>query len=346
MKSLMYPQNVESNSTFIKRMTLCLDPIINSNYGCFSDTNRNKVSCTFNVLPSVLSCVYFGNSNTNYCIPQDIDLSCKGQCGFTQLEVQKLYGCVNTFGKAAEGCDVSNPNFCDCSVSDKTWDGNLNACKCNEDENDYGACCSPLICDPKNNEQFSCDTKACECLPNYHRVPDVGSEYGNKCVPFCAVGSAQNNPIDSKDRQIPSGCGAPNNTMDDLCCDPNSNQCVIDYGTWDKTINPTQSTKATCISDYGIWRITDYNKCPRTGHCDFPSCTTPQLLIEYDQPGGPMWGLTCESCPAPSHGPSPPQCKTPCETHCETQTTYPLYNKYDTSNCGSENMCLCHCKKE
>jgi len=353
LQTLIYPVHIQSNQSFIQRINSCFDPIFNKEYGCFSKYNSKKVSCFTNLLPSVLSCMYFGNSEINYCIPHNVesDILCKGKCGFSQFEVKRLYGCINSYGKPSEDCNTYPSNFCNCDISKKKWNEQLTMCTCPDDKNDYGKCCSEKTCNLENNEQFNCDTDNCECLSSYTRLPSIPSNhplfsYSNKCVKLCATGNAQNNPINAESN---SGCGTAIGKNGDLCCNT-TNMCVLDNGEWDNRFGYNPKTKSQCLSSYGVWRITDNTKCPRLGHCEYPSCNSPQLILDIYESEGPAWIFKCESCESPPFNTelSPPQCKNVCTSFCSTQNTFPSYNKYNKSYCtlsGEQQYCNCHCKK-
>lgn len=346
IQTIIYGTTFETKSTWTERISACLDPIFNSDYGCFSPKNTKKISCLVNTLPKVLSCIYFGDKGVNYCIPNDSPLKCRGECGFSQIEMERLYGCLNTYGKPPDDCDAFKEDFCDCSVSDKKWNPLKNACECEEGKIDYGKCCSTTICDVERHEQFDCDTKKCECEEGYTRLPYIPTHhplasYSETCAKECATGSAQNNPINNE-RGI-SGCGPAYGKEGDLCC--SSNKCVLDNGRWDGRYPNNPTSKSQCLSSYGVWRITDYNTCPRGGHCEYPLCTDPVQILDPFQPDGPAWVFKCERCEAPQSAPSPPQCENACKTFCSSNLAYPNYEK---SYCGpvgtSQDTCICHCK--
>lgn len=319
----------------------CVDPIINKDYGCFTPQNTEKASCIFNVLPSVLQCLFFGNQSTEYCISSSqFDIPCNGTCGYTRDQSRKIYSCAGSYGNV-KTCDTNVLDFCDCTPSGKSWDGIANVCKCPDGKQDYGACCSDQSCNLAGHEIFSCDENGCICVDGYKRI---NNDPSRECVKTCTFGSAQNNPINSTDPLSGGpGCGVPTGTEVDLCCcnptEPNSpacvaGMCVLDTG----TVDPTKGgdTKAVCLQNGGVWRFTDNTKCPRVGYCEYTQCDENQaiLILPPTDPNGPAWTFPCaEKCAIPS-------CESACKSHCGI-------DNYEKSECmgGTSPTCICTCKE-
>lgn len=351
LKSLLYLEGkAEDRSTWSERFSSCVDPILNKEFGCFSPENDQKISCALEVLPSVMGCLYFGNRGTQYCIPESANLNCKGECGFSQEEVERLYGCVNSYGEPPDDCNAFKDDFCNCAVSDKLWSTTKKSCECEEGKNDYGRCCDEKTCRAEFNESFNCTTRSCECSDDYHRLPFIPSthplsEFSQGCAESCAVGASQNNPINYETKVELPGCGEAVGEEGDMCC--KDNRCVLDNGTWDGQYYDNPTTKSSCLSLYGTWKITNNNSCPRTGHCEFPMCNKNQAvqILDQFQPDGPAWVMPCESCTAPESAPSPKQCREPCQSFCSSNVPF---SQYEKSHCGtvgtSQDTCICHCK--
>lgn len=325
----------------IDRIKVCIDPLMNKDYGCFSPNNTKKFSCFQDVLPDVLECLYLGNTKGSYCVSNSIENTypCNGECGFTRQQISKIYGCSATHG-TVQTCNTDDPNFCKCPDI-KKWNNITNSCECPDNTEDNGKCCvSDTMACSKANEYYDCDQAKCICRSGYIRKNNDPLE---DCIKYCGK-SSQNNPVNFTDPQSgASGCGILQTdpeigqigTNNDFCCDENggiggvAGMCVKDIGAWDgigKNISKSQ-----CLLTNGFWKITINNTCHRKGHCEYTSCST--NFVQASEPLKMYTGTCNKKC-------NENACKTACATFADSRGTKRVNS--ECFNVGYPPSCLCY----
>lgn len=342
-KLKLFGENDGRRSTFNQKMHNCLSLIMDQNVGCRSDMGT-FISCSVDAFPRVLECLRGGNRSETFRVEDTAhyDFPCDGDQK-TRFELEKLHGCASTGGNVLS-CDIHLDNWCECSHN-KIWSNLENRCGCSTDTLDAGDCCitAEQACPDPRQEYFNCEEGRCKCSVGYHRLDNDQSK---QCVAMCSP-ATQNNPFNFTDEQLgTSGCGrmetldgsTPIGTLDDYCCS-STNQCVIDLGKISEShSSELNHNKNQCLTNFGIWYISNTSSCPREGYCGYTDCG-PFSLVQH---GGGIeddrWIASCEHDLCAEH-----KCEEACQSFADSDGGYEMSIE-NPPECDNEgHTAFCHC---